>query len=187
MIPMGVDITVIEKRQDFGVIAFKLHLMKRQKIGNVYTILGKVVSQLQKQQRRHFFRVKLYLDMEIAFLQSTLGEPLNYYVFDPDTVEDEEKVIKVTLSDISGGGFGVRSRMALPEGTYVYSRLNFLSRPVEIVGTIVRSRPSEKYPGEYELGIAFEDLSPEARREITSYVFRKQQDHRRKERDDEKN
>lgn len=183
MLPMDVDITVFAKRQDFGVLAFRLHLVKREKMGNVYTILGQVVSELQKQQRRHFFRVKLYLDLELYFLRDKMGEPLDYYVFDPDAVEEEEVQIKVTLTDISGGGVGIRTRVGLPEGTYVYAKLTFLDKPVEITGIVVRSFESDKYLGEYELGISFEKLSPEAVRVITSYVFKKQQSFRRKERD----
>lgn len=184
MIPMGIEITVFLKRQDLGVIAFRLQLIRREKIGNVYTIVVRVVSELRKQQRRHFFRVRLYLDLDMYYLQSPQGRPLDYYVFDPDVVEDEEIEMKVTLTDLSGGGIGVRSRINLPEGTFVYSRLTFLDRPIEMTGIVVRNIVSDKYQGEYELGIAFYELSNDAVRAITSYVFKKQQSFRRKERDD---
>jgi c-di-GMP-binding flagellar brake protein YcgR len=43
--------------------------------------------------------------------------------------------------------------------------------------------PSNKFLGEFELGLEFKDLPRDAIRVITSYVFKAQQEARRKELD----
>lgn len=182
MIPMGLHVNMFIKRPDMGVVIFESTLIKRKKIGNVYTISCQALQGFIKQQRRDFFRVNVYDEMEIYFMRDANMVPVNYYIFDPDAVEEEPVTMKVTLLDISGGGVGIKSSAPLPEGTYVYGHINFLDKPMEIVGVVVRSFESKRYEGAYELGIAFENLPRDVVRKIASYVFSKQQEARRKER-----
>ncbi len=183
MVPMNIEVTAFTKRADVGVVVFRVHLVKREKNGNVYTIRGKITSPLEKQQRRHFYRVKMYHDMEAYCMVDVQGHPLDYYVFDPDAVEELQVNFKVSLLDISGGGAGLRSKIELPIGTYVYGKLPISNRALEVCGVVVRCMPSTKFLNEYELGIEFKDLPGDAIRIITSYVFKAQQEARRKELD----
>jgi c-di-GMP-binding flagellar brake protein YcgR len=182
MIPLSIVVTVFAKRPEYGVIAFKIQLMKRKKVGNVYTIVCKVTSNFIKQQRRNFFRVNTYQDIDIYYMKTAEGEEVKYYIFDPDAVDEEEVDLKVTITDISGGGVGLRSKVPLEEGTFIYGNLKFLQHNIELVGKVVRCVPSHKFEGTYELGILYVDMPPEDIRHITAYVFNKQQQARRKER-----
>jgi c-di-GMP-binding flagellar brake protein YcgR len=181
MIPMNIEITAFTKRADVGVIAFSLQLLKREKQGNVYTIRCKITSELEKQQRRHYYRVKMFTDMEVYCMVDVQGHPVDYYIFDPDTVEEQQVDFKVSILDISGGGVGLRSRIDLPIGTYIYGKVQLATRVIEVVGVVVRAMPSTKYINEFELGVMFKDLDHESTRIITSYVFKAQQEARRKE------
>lgn len=181
LIPMGLKITVITKRADYGVLAFDIYLEKRIKMGNVYAIQCKVVSDIKKQQRRHFYRVKLYRDVNIRYLTDYDDNALKYYVFDPDTIDCNEIEVKVSTLDISGGGIGFRSKTEYELGTYIYFKLDFFDLKTEIYGKVMRCFKSSKYDNEYEIGIAFEELPNEFVRKITSYVFSSQQKARRKE------
>lgn len=183
MIPMNIEVTAFTKRVDIGVVVFRVHLIKREKDGNVYTIRCKITSPLEKQQRRHFYRVKMYHDMEAYCMVNVQGHPLDYYVFDPDAVDELQVNFNVSLFDISGGGAGLRSKIELPIGTYVYGNLPISSRALEVYGVVVRCLPSTKFLNEYELGIEFKDLASDAIRIITSFVFKAQQEVRRKELD----
>jgi c-di-GMP-binding flagellar brake protein YcgR len=183
MIPLNITVTVFLKRADIGVIAFDILLLKRKKVGNVYTIASKVTSNIQKQQRRHFFRVKVYHDIDIYFMEDGDGHPVDYYIFDPDAVEENQVDLKASILDLSGGGVGLKTRLPIPCGTYVYAFLTFLSKKMEVQGKVVRSVESKKYPGDYEIGIEFRDVPKDIVRKITSYVFSAQQKARRKERD----
>lgn len=183
MIPLNIKVTVFTKRADLGVLAFDVLLMKRIKVGNVYTISCRVVSEIEKQQRRQFFRVRVFNDLDVYFMQDLDGNPVDFYIFDPDAVEETQVDMKVSLLDVSGGGIGIKAKVSLPLGTFVYAKLNFSSKLLEVQGIIVRSAPSKKYVGEFELGIAFVDVPKDITRQITSYVFAAQQKARRKERD----
>jgi c-di-GMP-binding flagellar brake protein YcgR len=180
MIPMNVQVTVFSRRENYGVIMFTAHLIRRMKIGNVYTIQAKVVSELQKQQRRSFFRVRLYQEADCYIMVDKYMNPVDYYIFDPDAVEEEQVNMKMTLLDLSGGGIGLKSNVPLPLGTYIYSYLRFIDEE-PLYGKVVRCIASQQYEGEYELGINFDELSNDVRRSITSFVFNKQQQTRRKE------
>ena len=182
MVPMDLRVTMFVKRADFGIVAFQTTLSKRKKIGTVYTISCIDFDGFEKQQRRNFFRVNMYKDIQVYFMRDAYMEPVKHYIFDPDAVDEEPVKMKVTLLDVSGGGIGVKSPVPLPEGTYVYGTLDFMEKPVEIYGVVVRSVTSEKYIDAYELGIAFEALPREVTRMITSFVFSRQQEARRKER-----
>jgi c-di-GMP-binding flagellar brake protein YcgR len=95
--------------------------------------------------------------------------------------------MKVSLLDVSGGGVGVKTSAPLPEGTYVYIKLNLIDFDDYLVGKVVRSVESYHYQGDYELGISFIDLTPDVRRMLTSFVFARQQTTRRKEINDGQN
>lgn len=181
MIPLNVEVTAFTKKAEVGVIAFSILLLKREKKGNVYTIRCKINSELQKQQRRHYYRVRMFTDMDVYCMVDVQGHPVDYYIFDPDAVDEQKVDFKVSVLDISGGGVGLRSRIDLPIGTYIYGEVHLASRSIEVVGVIVRSMPSKKYLNEFELGVMFKDLDHENTRIITSYVFRAQQEARRKE------
>lgn len=187
MIPMNAKVNVAARRQDYGVIMFSMELIKRQKIGNVYTIQCLVISDIKKQQRRSYYRVKVYQDAEMYVMVNQYMEPVNYYIFDPDAVEEQQVNMKVALLDVSGGGVGIRTSVSLPEGTFVYIKLDFIDEKDYLIGQVVRSVESYQYLGEYEVGINFVDLTPETRRMLTSYVFARQQTTRRKEINDGKN
>lgn len=182
MIPMGIKVNMFIKKPDLGVVIFEASLLVRRKIGSVYTISCQNLNGFQKQQRRNFFRVNLYKDMEVFYMRNERLEPVEHLILDPEDAKEEMVKIKATLLDVSGGGIGIKSSVPLPEGVYVYSTFNFLQVPINIHGVIVRSVESQKYLGEYELGIAFENLSREAVRKIASFVFSRQQEARRKER-----
>ncbi len=171
-----------DSAQDIGVVIFQCTLLKRKKIGSVYTISCVEFDGFQKQQRRSFFRVNVFDDMEVYFMRDGQFEPVKHYIFDPDAVDEEEVRMKVTLLDVSGGGIGIKSPIPLPEGTYVYGVFNFLDQPIEVYGVVVRSMESERYEDAFELGIAFENLPREVVRKIASFVFSRQQKARRKER-----
>lgn len=183
LIPMDVEVTVISKRKEYGVIAFRLQLLNRFKLGNIYAIGCKVISDLSKQQRRYFFRVNLYRDIIIRYLVDENQKLVTQYVFDPDVLPVKEFELKVSTLDISGGGLGFRSKTPFDLGTYIYLKLDFFDLRSEIHGVVVRCFNSTKYDNEYEIGIAFENLPSGVTRKITSFVFSSQQKARRKEND----
>ncbi|MCH4888742.1 flagellar brake protein [Acidaminobacter sp. JC074] len=183
MIPMNIEVTTFAKRAEFGVVYFKMQLLKREKIGNVFTIRCRITSKLEKQQRRHFFRVRMFKDMSVYCMVDTFGHPVDYYIFDPDAVEEQQVNFKVDILDLSGGGVGLRSRFEVPVGTYIYGELPILNNPIRVTGIVVRCQESSKNIGEFDLGVKFVDLESEHVRAITSYVFKSQQQARRRELD----
>lgn len=183
MIPMNEELTCFAKRQDYGVIGFSLTTLGREKLGNVFVIKCKISSSLKKQQRRHFYRVRTYEDMEVYCMVDVQGHPANYYISDPDKANEQKIDFKVSLTDLSGGGARIRSRIELPLGTFIYIKLPILSNPILIHGIVVRCEHSTINENEFEIGIQFENLPNEIIRAITSFVFRTQQKARRRELD----
>ncbi len=183
LIPMGIEVNIKCLKDKFGVITFNAFLDYRKKVGNVYTISTKIVSEASKTQRRQYFRVNVYSDITLTYMEDKDGNQVDFYIFDPDVVEEEEKQLVADLLDVSGGGIGVKSKCKMELGTYVYFYFDLLTPSPELQGVVVRCFPSKDIEGEYEVGISFKDVPADIMRRITSYVFSKQQKIIRKERD----
>lgn len=181
LISMDMKVTFVIKKDTFGVIAFTVFLVQRKKIGNIYTISCNIVSELKKQQRRNYFRMKIYEDVNIWYMTDVDGKQIDYYIFDPDIGPEIYNEIKVSVNNISGGGISLRSKVSFNLGTFVYSNLEFLNSKIEITGIVVRCDVSRRYENEYDIGVSFDDVGRDVIRKITSYVFSSQQKKRRKE------
>lgn len=181
LISMDMKVTFVIKKDTFGVIAFTVFLVQRKKVGNIYTISCNIVSEFKKQQRRNYFRMKIYEDVNIWYMTDVDGKQIDYYIFDPDIGPEIYNEIKVSVNNISGGGISLRSKVSFNLGTFVYSNLEFLNSKIEITGIVVRCDVSRRYENEYDIGVSFDDVGRDVIRKITSYVFSSQQKKRRKE------
>lgn len=74
-----------------------------------------------------------------------------------------EEFVAEYVTDVSGGGIFIRSKHPLPVGTWVNLRFTLLLNEIEViegVGEVVHVTPDGPDKG---MGVAFRQLSPEAR------------------------
>lgn len=120
-----------------------------------------VISNIQKIQRRNFFRLKLMRDIEgrkvIEFKERVFGEKF-----------------KGNMLDISGGGMMFNSTILLEENELIEVTLNLNGKKLVLFGMIVRRIFNNNPKAPYSYGIKFVRISEFERNEITKFIFEEQ-------------
>lgn len=127
-------------------------------------------SEISKLQMRSFVRLDIVLDIKLEILDDTLLE--------------ENRLITTLTRDISAGGLRVVfPRSAAPE-TKVKITLTLPGEAViETTGQIIRVIPPEVAADRQTAAIEFTDIPEKMRGHIVKFIFRKQVERRKKEKE----
>ncbi len=151
-LPMNKEVSVTVKKENVGVVNFDMVFLEREKKSSVYTVKCKITSEIEKHQRRRYYRVKTYEDIKLS----------NF---------DDDEDISVNLLNISGVGILISTNKDLEMGSTVYANIEFLGEDFIIPGKIVRKIEKDS---KFEYGIEFENLNNKDIKTILAYVFKKQ-------------
>ncbi len=168
----------------------------RAKENNIYTLTMEFLSLPKKYQRRQFYRLDCMFTIrfrEISteeqalreFIQNTSFEDMAMYeAYEQKLEEFQVDWQEALMTDISGGGVRMQSKVSLLDGTHIE-----LAMPLEMQsGTIPFKSLAKvvmniKLGGEnqYELRCEFEEIDKQKRELIVKYVFEEQKRRMRKE------
>lgn len=173
----------------------QVHKMYRE--NNIPMVMMKLVSDLERVQRRQYFRLECV--HEILYRHFTeeeikLEEKL---IYDHDITQEEQAEIRKRLAqlknqwingcitDLSGGGCRFNSREELNPGEKIIIKLNFklkneLKR-LEITACIIASEKMYKRTGFYEHRAEFYDISHKDREDLIKYIFEQERKRRNNE------
>ena len=118
------------------------------------------ISSVERLQRRQYFR----LEKVIPFTYTIIGE-------------EEDKVYKGLIQDISGGGLKCKVDKKLEVGT-VINCVFTLDQEITVSGKVVRYE--ELLEKGYEIGLCYVDIDEKVREKIISYIFEEQRKSRQK-------
>ncbi|ABY94888.1 MULTISPECIES: flagellar brake protein [Thermoanaerobacter] len=118
------------------------------------------ISSVERLQRRQYFR----LEKVIPFTYTIIGE-------------EEDKVYKGLIQDISGGGLKCKVDKKLEVGT-VINCVFTLDQEITVSGKVVRYE--ELLEKGYEIGVCYVDIDEKVREKIISYIFEEQRKSRQK-------
>jgi c-di-GMP-binding flagellar brake protein YcgR len=158
----GTNLDVIyEKNGD--LYRFASQALGRKLEGNIHLLRIKPLSEVEKIQRRYFFRFNCVRDVD-------------YRIFAHRETKEEERgdYKKGITKDISGGGICLCSDIRPEIGWYVEGKL-LLNQDILFIGRVVRViniHDRGKY--NYEIGIEFDDISNMNRERIIGYIFEEQ-------------
>lgn len=144
----------------------------KKKIRATNLILVCYPENIQKVERRNFFRVTPWTEMDIHYSLSDLEIDPHWLKFKPKSkksapiLPSNYKAAK--LVDISGGGAAIATSKPLRTGTRIGLFLNLKNDYYKINGNVVACIGDEK---PYKLAIEFTDLKPYQRDRIVRYVF----------------
>ncbi len=148
----------------------------RKKVNNIYMVRLEVTTQMQKFQRREFFRLDCNIDV-------------NYYVFTIDEIKycaennriPDEFVngrMKGVIIDISGGGLRIVSPQLHNKGDMLYIDFVLKSKNINIrmglLGKVIESAITKNRLDLYEQRIEFISISSENREKIVKFIFEEQ-------------
>lgn len=164
-----------------GVYLARGTIIGRYKTGTLYLLKIKLISSIEKHQRREYFRYAC----SIHFLSRKLTE-LEVSKVDLSKVKiGKENLIKGLIIDISGGGLKLISQKYYEEGDLCICNI-----PLEIggniqeiifVGVILNTIELERNRGKYEHTLKFKEISAVNREHIIQYIFKKEREKRKNE------
>lgn len=149
-------------------------ILSRQKEERIYTMKIKAVSEIEKYQRREYYRISCFLS-------------LTYEVYQENEDENEEElpVCQGKVTDLSGGGIRFYSEYQHPFETPLFIHfqleLNEGLFHFDVLGKVMSSQLVENRRNYYENRVEFTDLSTRERETIIKYVFQEERKQRRKE------
>lgn len=130
--------------------------------GAVPLLKIKIITDIEKIQRRDYFRLKIF------------GDLTGRRVIDLEEGAFEEEFTG-NLLDISGGGIMFNSTVELNEKDMILLNLNLNDKKMVLYGVIIRRTINDNNPkAPYSYGVKFENIKETERNEITKYIFEMQ-------------
>lgn len=161
-------IEVIMTSQE-GVFSFKAKVIERTRKKNIPVMLIKPETELEKKQRRAYFRIAC--NCNVRYRKYKL----------PALGENDEQFKTVTAVDISGGGICFQTEEKLDTGEF-YECVIMLDEDIEI-HTICKPVciKKEEYTDKFwKTGMKYERITEQAREKIINFIFQEQLRLRRK-------
>jgi c-di-GMP-binding flagellar brake protein YcgR len=177
-----------------GLFQCKAVITDRYKSQNVYIHEIQFLSELEKFQRRQFYRLECNLDITYhiiteaeKLLDSQMKEDSFLNETDKaicrDTLDSYRKTwYKGAVTDISGGGARFNSNMLIDQSDPVLLKLNLDDRKNHIVPVnVISSNKMTNRPDFYEHRVQFNHISIEEREAIIKFIFEQDRRKRRRE------
>ena len=166
-----------------GLYQCYARILDRYKSNNVYIVVAELTSNLQKRQRREFYRLDCALEMKFRALDEEEAEAVGKGFFKPRPTDGGTFETGI-VADISGGGMRFTAKSRYDTGTLLYCTYTLATKNTEkqydLVGRVVRSQELEKQPGVFENRIQYVNMDVDDREEIIKYIFEEERRQRHK-------
>ncbi len=165
-----------------GLYQCLARVIERYKSNNLFVLSMELQTDLQKYQRREYYRLNTVLDMKSKVIDENSSGGLEQVQFiDTDLTFDNG-----TMVDISGGGARFISKVRYQEGVlirFVFSLfVNGQVTEYKLVGKVLKSTPIENREDSYENRIQFVNMVNDDRESIIKYIFEEERKLRHRER-----
>lgn len=166
-----------------GIYKAGCKVISRGKEGNIYVCQIKLITSLEKFQRRQFFRLPCTLDIKLTPMKDT--EVLYYLKNKKMPIELSGTSSKDMAVDISGGGLRVISGVQYNKGTYLALAfaLNLSGKMLDycVLGQVIQAIKSETNHQLYDHRVQFKEISKEIQEDIVKFIFEEQRRIRKRE------
>ncbi len=165
-----------------GLYQCLARVVERYKSNNLFVLSMELETDLQKYQRREYYRLNTVLDMKSKVIEGGNNSGIQQVQFiDTDLTFDNG-----TMVDISGGGARFISKVQYTEGVlirFVFSLfVNGLVTEYKLVGKVLKSTPIENKEDSFENRIQFVNMVNDDRESIIKYIFEEERRLRHRER-----
>ena len=170
-----------------GLYRCRGKIISRGKVGNIATAIVKLVSDLEKTQRRQYYRMNCLMPMYYALLDDSYK--VLYKEKKKLSLEQKKDIAsklanqeltlqKAIVLDISGGGLRFNSKIQHNAGDVYLLQPelpdNIRRKIPYLLGRIVSSRVLSEVPLLYDNRVSFIGLTTSEREEIISYIFKEE-------------
>jgi c-di-GMP-binding flagellar brake protein YcgR len=198
IIPLSVgDKYIIRFFTKKGLYQCNSIILGRSKLNNIYVLTVELTSDLEKKQRREFYRLECVLDMEYYLLSdaeisimnkikaNNLKSDTEFENYVNALDECKREWHKGIVVDISGGGAKFVSDKLHEYGNIIHITIPFNStiklKNKWLKAVIASSEKLMNRQGSYEHRIQFKDMSKDDREIIIKYIFEEERKHRNKD------
>jgi len=173
------------------------YMLKMYRDQNITMISMKLVSQLEKVQRRKYFRLECVHEISYRCITEEETELEEKLIYDQSLTPQEQDEIRNRLAkinniwtygcitDLSGGGCRFNSNEKLNPGGNIIIRLSFKLKnnikKLEIKSYVIASEKMYKRSGFYEHRVEFQNISPKDREDLIKYIFEQERKRRNNE------
>lgn len=153
----------------------------RYKNGNLYLLEIELISNLQKYQRREYYRYSCMLPISYRLLtdnERIAVETKRYILF------DELPMTKSEIVDISGGGIRFLSKKTAETGDLIYAEYSLADgKSFKHVARVLGVKSIETGPngGQFEFRCQFVNILNGEREQIIRYIFEEERKKRKRE------
>ncbi len=165
-----------------GLYQCLARVVERFKSNNLFVLSMELETDLQKYQRREYYRLNTVLDMKSRPIDESEKPGIEQVQFmDTDLTFDNG-----TMVDISGGGARFISKVQYVQGSlirFVFSLfVNGEVTEYKLTGKVLRSEPMENKEDSYENRIQFVNMVNDDRESIIKYIFEEERKMRHRQR-----
>lgn len=177
-----------------GLFQCKVEITDRYKIKNIYVLVIEFLSELEKVQRRQYYRIDCLMDILYHIVSEKENQLLYKIVLnnykngeekqtDLDKLDEYRKVwYEGTVTDISGGGARFISTHLHQQGETINLLLDLgLEKKLNITCTIISSISMQNRTGSYENRVKYSDISKDDRETIIKFIFAEERRQRKRE------
>ena len=158
-------------------------IVDRYRSDNMYILVLDLTSELQKLQRREYYRFSCALELKSRLCSREELEAYEMnrrYLVDPG-----ESLQKSVVVDISGGGLRFVSNFSYEEGNTIYCayRLpgNANDKEYEMICNVLKVNELESRPGLFEHRIQYIYIDETSREDIIHFIFEEERKIRKKQ------
>lgn len=180
-----------------GLYQCKAIITDRSRINNIFILTIQCMSDLEKFQRRQFYRLECLLDIEyyvVSDIEISITTKLKANNY-KDEAEKQHYLAALeackrewetgTIVDISGGGSRIISAQPHDYGNLIKLRINFFNQTgpknYSIDAIVISSEKMTNRQGYYEHRIQFKDIPKDEREAIIKFIFEEERRQRNKE------
>ncbi len=148
-------------------------IIDRYRSNNVYILVLDLLSNLQRLQRREYYRFSCALEM---CSRNLVEEEVNAVANkSPLYLQPNLPIKRSVIVDISGGGLRFMSNQKYEPGSMLYISYNLLiggeRKKYELIGKVLLVKELENRAGTYEHRVQYVNMERGAREEIIRFIF----------------
>ena len=158
-------------------------IVDRYRSDNMYILVLDLTSQLQKLQRREYYRFSCALE-----LKSRLCSPEEIQAYEMNRrymVDNDSALQRSVVVDISGGGLRFVANFRYDEGSTIYCSYklpgNNNDKEYEMICNVLKVQELESRPGLFEHRIQYIYIDENSREDIIHFIFEEERKIRKKQ------
>ena len=165
-----------------GLFQCYSRIVDRYRSDNMYVLVLDLTSQLQKLQRREYYRFSCALELKS---RQCTREEVDAYEMNRRYLLDTSNLQRSVVVDISGGGLRFVANFRYDEGSTIYCsyRLpgNANDKEYEMLSTVLKVQELESRPGLFEHRIQYIYIDETSREDIIHFIFEEERKIRKKQ------